>query len=61
MNQPENGRTTHESLLSAGVGLRLGLTRYAQASLDYGLPLIKHVSSDTPDNGRFHLSLQLQF
>lgn len=61
MNQPENGRTTHESLMSAGVGLRLGLTKYAQASLDYGLPLIKHVSKDTPEYGRFHLSLQLQF
>lgn len=61
MNQPENGRSTHKSLLSAGVGLRLGLTKYTQASIDYGFPLIKHVSKDTPDNGRFHLSLQLQF
>lgn len=44
-----------------GVGVRLGITKYAQAAADYGLALIKHASEDTPQNGRFHLSLQMQF
>lgn len=61
VNDGSNGRNGSQSLLSVGVGIRLGISRYAQAAADYGLALIKHASEDTPDKGRFHLSLQLQF
>jgi len=60
-NSNSDGRVDSQSMLSAGLGLRLGITKYAQAAADYGLALIKHASEDTPDKGRFHLSLQLQF
>ena len=45
---------------SVGAGIRLGLTKYSQMALDYGYPIIK-ASDDTPDAGRLHLSVQLQF
>lgn len=45
---------------SVGAGIRLGLTKYAQMSLDYGYPIII-ASEETPEAGRFHFSLQLQF
>ncbi|MGN0867053.1 MAG: ShlB/FhaC/HecB family hemolysin secretion/activation protein [Oligosphaeraceae bacterium] len=61
VNDGSNGRNSSQSLLSVGVGIRLGISRYAQAAADYGLALIKHASEDTPNRGRFHLSLQLQF
>ncbi|MCR4575354.1 MAG: BamA/TamA family outer membrane protein [Lentisphaeria bacterium] len=48
------------SLWSVGAGLRLGLTKYSQMALDYGYPIIE-ASDDTPDAGRLHLSVQLQF
>ena len=60
-NDGSNGRNDSQSLLSVGVGIRLGISKYAQAAADYGLALIKHASEDTPNRGRFHLSLQLQF
>lgn len=60
-NDGSSGRNDGQSLLSVGVGVRLGITKYAQAAADYGLALIKHASEDTPQNGRFHLSLQMQF
>lgn len=60
-NSRADGRNESQSMLSAGLGLRLGITKYAQAAADYGLALIKNASEDTPDRGRFHLSLQLQF
>ena len=60
-NLKVNGYDAQATMLSAGVGLRLGVTKYAQAAIDYGMPVIKHVSRDTPKYGRFHLSLQLQF
>ena len=49
-----------QDFLSVGAGLRLGLTKYSQMSLDYGYPIIK-ASDDTPKAGRFHASIQLQF
>ena len=58
--EPLAGEMDNETLLSAGVGMRLGLTKYSQMRLDYGYPL-EHTTDDTPDNGRVHLSLQLQF
>ena len=48
------------SLWSVGAGIRLGLTKYSQMALDYGYPIID-ASDDTPDGGRLHLSVQLQF
>ena len=36
------------------------LTKYSQMALDYGYPILK-ASDDTPDAGRLHLSVQLQF
>ena len=45
---------------SVGAGIRLGLTKYSQMALDYGYPIIK-ASDDTPEAGRLHLSVQLQF
>lgn len=47
-------------LLSVGAGFRLGLTKYSQMSLDYGYPIFE-ATDDTPDGGRVHVSLQLQF
>lgn len=49
-----------QGLISVGAGFRLGLTKYSQMSLDYGYPILD-ASEDTPDAGRFHVSLQLQF
>ena len=60
MKQPRPGEQADENLWSAGVGLRLGLTKYSQMRLDYGYPLIK-ATEETPKGGRGHLSLQLQF
>jgi len=54
------GELNNQTFLSAGLGLRLGLTKYSQMSLDYGYPFIE-ASEDTPSDGRFHVSLQLQF
>ena len=48
------------SLWSVGAGIRLGLTKYSQMALDYGYPIIE-ASDDTPNAGRLHLSVQLQF
>ncbi|MBR5838677.1 MAG: BamA/TamA family outer membrane protein [Victivallales bacterium] len=48
------------SMWSVGAGIRLGLTKYSQMALDYGYPILK-ASDDTPDAGRLHLSVQLQF
>ena len=48
------------SLWSVGAGIRLGLTKYSQMALDYGYPIID-ASDDTPNAGRLHLSVQLQF
>jgi hemolysin activation/secretion protein len=58
--EPLPGEMTNESLLSAGVGLRLGLTKYSQMRLDYGYPLMD-TTADTPSSGRIHLSMQVQF
>ena len=49
-----------QELWSVGAGIRLGLTKYAQMSLDYGYPIIE-ASEDTPSSGRLHVSLQMQF
>ncbi|MGN0879714.1 MAG: ShlB/FhaC/HecB family hemolysin secretion/activation protein [Oligosphaeraceae bacterium] len=49
-----------QELWSVGAGIRLGLTKYAQMSLDYGYPIIE-ASDDTPSSGRLHVSLQMQF
>ena len=54
------GELNNQTFFSAGLGLRLGLTKYSQMSLDYGYPFIE-ASEDTPSAGRFHISLQLQF
>ncbi len=54
------GELNNQTFVSAGLGLRLGLTKYSQMSLDYGYPFID-ASDDTPSNGRLHVSLQLQF
>ncbi|MBP5640133.1 MAG: BamA/TamA family outer membrane protein [Victivallales bacterium] len=59
----ENDKETSsddQTFLSVGAGIRLGLTKYAQMAVDYGYPIIE-ASDDTPDAGRFHVSLQLQF
>lgn len=58
--EPLAGEMENETLLSAGLGLRLGLTKYSQMRLDYGYPL-EETTEDTPSSGRFHLSMQLQF
>jgi hemolysin activation/secretion protein len=60
INNPRAGEFSTEHLLSAGLGFRLGLTKYSQARVDYGYPF-EDASDDTPSSGRFHLSLQLQF
>lgn len=57
---PVAGDIDNQALASIGAGMRLGLTKYAQMSLDYGFPLID-ATDDTPDAGRLHLSLQVQF
>ena len=54
------GQSNSQGLWSIGLGVRLGLTKYSQMSLDYGFPLID-ATEDTPENGRWHLSLQAQF
>ncbi|MBO7092280.1 MAG: BamA/TamA family outer membrane protein, partial [Victivallales bacterium] len=48
------------SMWSVGAGIRLGLTKYSQMALDYGYPILE-ASDDTPNAGRLHLSVQLQF
>ncbi|NOY80189.1 MAG: BamA/TamA family outer membrane protein [Kiritimatiellaeota bacterium] len=58
MKNPLPGEQDTDTLLGVGAGLRLGLTKYSQMSLDIGYPLEKTEESDNP---RAHLSLQLQF
>ncbi len=54
------GEMERETLASLGVGLRLGFTKFSQMHVDYAYPL-EDTTDDTPDHGRIHLSLQLQF
>ena len=56
----KQGASDDQGFWSVGAGLRMGFTKYAQMSLDYGYPIIE-ASEDTPNDGRLHLSLQLQF
>ena len=60
VKKPVAGEEPDAALFSAGLGLRLGLTKYSQLRFDYGYPFLK-VTADTPPDGRGHLSLQLQF
>ena len=60
INTPRAGETSGDTFMSGGVGLRMGLTKYSQARLDYGYPFEK-TTENTPSSGRLHLSLQLQF
>ncbi len=60
MKHPLPGERKTETFASAGVGLRLGLTKYSQMRIDYGYPFEKS-TEQTPDSGRVHMSLQLQF
>ena len=57
---PAPGDINNQEFFSVGVGLRLGFTKYAQMAIDYGYALVD-ASDDTPDAGRFHISLQAQF
>ena len=56
----KQGASDDQGFWSVGAGLRMGFTKYAQMSLDYGYPILE-ASEDTPNDGRLHLSLQLQF
>ena len=56
----KQGASDEQGFWSVGAGLRMGFTKYAQMSLDYGYPILE-ASEDTPNDGRLHLSLQLQF
>jgi hemolysin activation/secretion protein len=47
------------SFSSAGIGFRLGLTKYSQIKFDYGWPFEETQQSSS--HGRGHVSLQLQF
>jgi hemolysin activation/secretion protein len=58
--EPYAGELNNQDMFSVGLGLRLGLTNYSQMSVDYGYPIIE-ASEHTPSDGRFHVSLQLQF
>jgi len=60
VKEPRAGERPDETLFSAGVGLRLGLTKYSQMRADWGYPFEK-TTEDTPGSGRLHLSMQLQF
>ena len=60
IKHPRFGEQEDEAMLSAGLGVRLGLTKYTQARADYAYPFLE-ASDITPNDGRFHLSLQLQF
>ena len=50
---------TDTDLLAVGLGIRLSLTQYTQAKLDYGWPLEE--TNNSQDDGRFHFSVQGQF
>jgi hemolysin activation/secretion protein len=54
-----DGRKQNEAMLSVGAGLRLGLTKFSQMSLDWGFPLEE--VEEHRDGGRGHFSVQLQF
>ena len=58
--RPVTGDINNQEFFSIGMGLRVGLTKYTQMSIDYGYALVE-ASEDTPDAGRFHISLQAQF
>jgi hemolysin activation/secretion protein len=55
------GSVDGETLLSAGLGLRLAVTSHAQLRLDYGVPLIDIDADDDDSGGAFYVSGQLQF
>jgi len=58
-HEPLAGAKDDSTIQSVGLGMRLGLTKYAQARLDYGIPLESAADGDT--DGRAHFSLQLQY
>ncbi len=54
-----SGEEDSYELLSVGLGLRLSLSDYVQAKVDWGFPLEETEDSDT--SGRGHFSLQVLF
>ena len=60
MEDPLPGAIKDETMLSAGLGLRLAVTPHSQFRFDYGIPLID-IDSDDDDDGAFYVSGQLQF
>ncbi len=56
---PLVGENEDDSMYSAGLGLRMNLTKYFQLKVDYGFPLEETVDSD--GHGRGHIALQLQY
>ncbi|MBT4820104.1 MAG: hypothetical protein HN976_04770 [Lentisphaerae bacterium] len=60
LKAPLAGEQDGDEMMSAGLGLRLGFTKFSQMSVDYGVP-INDATEETPSGGRAHLSLQLQF
>lgn len=61
MQDPLPGSVDGETMLSAGVGLRLAITPYSQFRFDYGIPLIDIDVDEDSDDGAFYVSGQLQF
>ena len=59
LKDPLPGEQDSETMGSAGVGLRLGLTKWSQLRFDVGFPF--NETPDTKHPARGHFSLQLQF
>jgi hemolysin activation/secretion protein len=54
------GDFASQNMLSVGLGLRMGLTKYSQIRFDYGYP-IEETDETAKGSGKPHLQLQVQF
>ena len=61
MQDPLPGSVDGETMLSAGIGLRLAVTPHSQFRFDYGIPLLDIDVDEDSDDGAFYISGQLQF
>ena len=59
IEDPLPGEDDTQELYSAGLGLRLAFTEYAQLKFDWGFPLEE--TDESSSSGRGHVNLQLQF
>ena len=60
LHKPSAGQVKSHELYSVGLGLRTGLTTYAQFTFDVGFPL-KSLANSTTNSPRIHMALEVSY